>query len=67
MICDKIFRYWFPTAYLGGRAGHPLEVKLRHTVQECAVGTGGRAVQERLLSLLTQLLQDSRGTPADAE
>ncbi|XP_048858059.1 divergent protein kinase domain 1C-like isoform X1 [Brienomyrus brachyistius] len=67
VICDKIFRYWFPTTYLDGRAGHPLEVKLRHTVQECAMGAGGRAVQERLLRLLTQLLQDSPGTPADVE
>uniref|UniRef100_A0A8C9VJV5 Divergent protein kinase domain 1C n=1 Tax=Scleropages formosus TaxID=113540 RepID=A0A8C9VJV5_SCLFO len=73
VICDKIFRHWFSPTLLGTRAGHPLEVELQRAVQECAEVAGGertdrgRVVQDRLLHLLTQLLQDGGGRSRRAE
>ncbi|KAG7488670.1 hypothetical protein MATL_G00037520 [Megalops atlanticus] len=67
VICDKIFRHWFSPTLLGARAGLPLQVALQRAVQDCAETAGGedaefnQAIQHRLLSLLTQLLQDSPG------
>ncbi|MFT7813925.1 protein FAM69C-like [Arapaima gigas] len=71
VICDKIFRHWFSPPLLGARAGHPLEVELQRVVQECAEVAGGetadhgRAIQDRLLHLLTKLLQEGVGRDSE--
>ncbi|KAG9347708.1 hypothetical protein JZ751_003721 [Albula glossodonta] len=67
VICDKIFRHWFSPTLLGARAGLPLQVALQRAVLDCAETAGGeeaelsRAIQHRLLALLTQLLRDGPG------
>ncbi|XP_078123987.1 divergent protein kinase domain 1C isoform X2 [Sander vitreus] len=72
VICEKIFRPWFSPTLLGAKAGLPLQVELQRAVQECSetdggveedVGGGGeagrgRGVHQRLLNILTRLLQE---------
>ncbi|KAJ8337153.1 hypothetical protein SKAU_G00383730 [Synaphobranchus kaupii] len=66
VICDKIFRHWFAPLLPVSGAELPLQVELRHAVQECAEMDGGNYVRGRtvhlhLQSLLSQLLQDASG------
>ena len=69
VICEKIFRPWFSPTLLGAKAGLPLQVDLQRAVQECVDTAGGedeeqdRAVQKRLLDLLTGLLH--QGTSSE--
>ncbi|KAM9553533.1 divergent protein kinase domain 1C-like [Salvelinus alpinus] len=69
VICEKIFRPWFSPTLLGAKAGLPLQVDLQRAVQECVETAGGedeeqdRAVQKRLLDLLTSLLH--QGTSSE--
>ncbi|XP_034416008.1 divergent protein kinase domain 1C [Cyclopterus lumpus] len=72
VICEKIFRSWFSPTLLGAKAGLPLQVELQRAVQECSETDGGveeredgrgeagqgRGVHQRLLSILTRLLQE---------
>ncbi|XP_018621242.1 divergent protein kinase domain 1C [Scleropages formosus] len=64
VICDKIFRRWFSPTLLGAGAELPLQVELQHAVQECVETASGEdtersgAIWRRLLSVLTQLLED---------
>ncbi|XP_026185303.1 divergent protein kinase domain 1C isoform X2 [Mastacembelus armatus] len=70
VICEKIFRPWFSPTLLGAKAGLPLQVELQRAVQECSEtdgdveesnhdgGGGGRDVHQRLLNILTRLLQE---------
>ncbi|XP_056290746.1 divergent protein kinase domain 1C isoform X1 [Pseudoliparis swirei] len=70
VICEKIFRPWFSPTLLGAKAGLPLQVELQRAVQECSETDGGveedeggeagqeRGVHQRLLSILTRLLQE---------
>ncbi|XP_029698611.1 divergent protein kinase domain 1C isoform X1 [Takifugu rubripes] len=73
VICEKIFRPWFSPTLLGTRAKLPLQVELQRAVQECseteegdekmqkdrgAEGGQSRGIHQRLLSILTRLLQD---------
>ncbi|KAF1373346.1 hypothetical protein PFLUV_G00259580 [Perca fluviatilis] len=72
VICEKIFRPWFSPTLLGAKAGLPLQVELQRAVQECSETEGGveedvggrgeagrgRGVHQRLLNILTRLLQE---------
>ncbi|XP_030625603.1 divergent protein kinase domain 1C [Chanos chanos] len=64
VICEKIFRPWFSPTLLGAKAGLPLQVELQRAVQECIETEGGedvehgRAVRQRLLGLLKQLIEE---------
>nr|XP_020477560.1 protein FAM69C isoform X2 [Monopterus albus] len=72
VICEKIFRPWFSPTLLGAKAGLPLQVELQRAVQECSETEGGleegdedrggggrgRGIHQRLLNILTSLLQE---------
>ncbi|XP_054439357.1 divergent protein kinase domain 1C [Pteronotus mesoamericanus] len=57
VVCDKIFRHWFPATLRSSAVSSRLQRQLREAVQDCADPGGPRSAAPALLRRLRHLLQ----------
>ncbi|KAM8782493.1 divergent protein kinase domain 1C [Rhynchonycteris naso] len=67
VICDKIFRHWFPSTLRGSTVSIPLQRQLREAVRECADLGSPHGTAPTVFWKLRQLLQAALRELQEAE